>query len=322
MTWLLWQQERRPARMTGVAVAIAAVFLIVTGVHFQHLYDAALQSCTSGGGGCGNLGNTIFIGDNRLFDIVVAAGFLLPFALTIFCGVPLLAHDFEVGTHRLAWTQSVPRLRWAGVRLGWMLAGCAALMAVVMALITWWYGPVNAVQANRLGPGIFDSIGVVPVAYAVFGVSLGIFVGALVRRVLPALGITIVALGVIRYVFTDYVRAHLMPAATLVTGLGQGLSGPKLNGAWILRDDIANAASRVISQHGGLVPALVPAACRPGPFRPLRASCLAEHGFHQVITYQPASRFWALQGIEAAIFVGAAALFVGLTFWVVRTRDA
>jgi hypothetical protein len=321
MTWLLWQQERRPVQWTAVAVAVAAVFLVVTGVHFQHLYDSALQSCTAGHQGCGNLANTLFLGDNRLFDIVVATGFLLPFALTIFCGVPLLAQDFEQGTHRLAWTQSVPRLRWAGLRLGWMLAGCAALMAVVTALITWWYGPINAVQANRMGPGIFDSIGLVPVAYAVFGVALGIAVGAVVRRVLPALGITIVTLGVIRYVFTDYVRARLMPAATLIGHL-HGVGSKSLNGAWILSDNMENRAGRIINQYGGIVPMHLPAVCKPGPARPLRAACLADHGFHEVITYQPASRFWAMQGIEAAIFVGAAALLVGVTLWTVRTRDA
>ena len=41
--------------------------------------------------------------------------------------------------------------------------------------------------------------------------------------------------------------------------------------------------------------------------------------FHEVVSYQPASRFWELQWLESAIFLGAAALLVSLSvFWVRR----
>ncbi|MGI9007238.1 MAG: hypothetical protein ACR2FU_13760 [Streptosporangiaceae bacterium] len=41
-----------------------------------------------------------------------------------------------------------------------------------------------------------------------------------------------------------------------------------------------------------------------------------------MITYQPASRFWALQGIEAGIFIALAAALIILAYRVVLTRDA
>jgi hypothetical protein len=41
-----------------------------------------------------------------------------------------------------------------------------------------------------------------------------------------------------------------------------------------------------------------------------------------LITYQPASRFWAFQGIEAAIFIVLAAGLVALACRMVLTRDA
>jgi hypothetical protein len=40
------------------------------------------------------------------------------------------------------------------------------------------------------------------------------------------------------------------------------------------------------------------------------------------VTYQPASRFWAFQGIETGIFVVLAAVLLAVTFWVLRRRDA
>ena len=49
---------------------------------------------------------------------------------------------------------------------------------------------------------------------------------------------------------------------------------------------------------------------------------MAAHGFHQVVTYQPASRFWAFQGIEAAIFVVLAGALLALAYRMVLRRDA
>ena len=42
--------------------------------------------------------------------------------------------------------------------------------------------------------------------------------------------------------------------------------------------------------------------------------------FHEVVTYQPASRFWAFQAYETAIFVGLALISAGFCFWWVRNR--
>ena len=50
--------------------------------------------------------------------------------------------------------------------------------------------------------------------------------------------------------------------------------------------------------------------------------CLASHGFRQMVTFQPGTRFWAFQGLEAAVFVVAAAAVIGLVFWRVLTKDA
>lgn len=40
------------------------------------------------------------------------------------------------------------------------------------------------------------------------------------------------------------------------------------------------------------------------------------------VTYQPADRFWALQGIEAGIFVALTAAALGATIWLLHRRAA
>ena len=57
--------------------------------------------------------------------------------------------------------------------------------------MTWWSSPDNALQPTDFQPGQFDIMGIVPVAYALFAVALGIGAGALLRRTLPALAVTL-----------------------------------------------------------------------------------------------------------------------------------
>jgi hypothetical protein len=49
---------------------------------------------------------------------------------------------------------------------------------------------------------------------------------------------------------------------------------------------------------------------------------MTAHGFHVLITYQPAGRFWAFQGIEAGIFLVLAAALIAVAFRLVLARDA
>jgi hypothetical protein len=50
--------------------------------------------------------------------------------------------------------------------------------------------------------------------------------------------------------------------------------------------------------------------------------CVAKIGatYHQVVTYQPGSRFWGFQWYELAIFLGAALILGCFSVWWVRRR--
>ena len=49
---------------------------------------------------------------------------------------------------------------------------------------------------------------------------------------------------------------------------------------------------------------------------------MATRGYHVLISYQPASRYWAFQGIETGIFMLLAAALIMVTATAVRRRDA
>ena len=95
-------------------------------------------------------------------------------------------------------------------------------------------------------------------------------------------------------------------------------------GAWMLSTQFINAAGNVVS--GVTLPAREPGSAQScggsGPSdvaRPCLAQ-LAGRGYRQLVTYQPASRFWAFQWYETAIFLALAAALAGFCFWCIRRR--
>ena len=308
MNLLLWRLHRNQVMFAAAALAALTVVLLVTGSVMAHDYDTALANCRATQS-CGDLGSELFRGDGMIIDLVDLT-VVVPLLFGLFWGAPLLAKELEDGTHNLVWTQGVPRRRWLRSTVGWGLVAAAAWGGSIAALVSWWRFPENALDTRFAA---FDIQGVVPVAYAVFAVALGIAIGSVVRRVLPALAITIAVFLAVRVPIAVYLRPHFLPPLRTVASL----RAP--TGAWVLSQSL-------VGPHGATVGDLfsVPAACQPTGFdgKGLVAKCLADHGFHMATIYQPASRFWAFQGIEAGIFVVLAGALVAFAFrWVLR-RDA
>lgn len=61
----------------------------------------------------------------------------------------------------------------------------------------------------------------------------------------------------------------------------------------------------------------------PGGAGPaLAQKCLNQLGVRDLLTYQPAGRYWSFQWYEFAIFIVFAFLLAGICFWWVRRRIA
>jgi hypothetical protein len=104
---------------------------------------------------------------------------------------------------------------------------------------------------------------------------------------------------------------------------------------WLVSGGVVAPGGQVLSSHtrpganisfGGVpIPiGSMPSACQAVLFQsPLKfGSCLATRRYRVLITYQPASRYWAFQGIETGIFVVLAAALIAVTEIAVLRRDA
>lgn len=343
MTWLTWRQYRIQFAVGTAVLAALCLLLLLTGLQMFSQYHSIITECAASRAGGPNNGNCSNGGG--LFDGGPAAGFVSLIALAapvlagLFLGAPMVASEFEAGTARFGWVQSITRARWLWVKAGWLLLAAAAWGGVLAALTTWWAGPTNAEHGSQFYPGRFDIVDLTPVAYAVFGMALGICAGALIRRTVPAMAVTLGGFVGVRVAVLLWLRPHYMSAVTLTRGV---LSPIKLTGSyWLIHTGAFNPAGQAISANGNVGPVFdgipvssLPSACaglaNGGQITPststggvMTSACRAAlSGYHSFVTYQPASRFWAFQGIETGVFVALAAILLTVTAVVLIRRDA
>ena len=224
MTWLVWRQHRLQFYLGAALLAAFAVLIVITGVQIANQWHAIQAACAAGHG-CQHAGGGLFMGSHAVgFLIIATLG--APVLVGLFVGAPMVAAEAEAGTTQFAWMQSVTRKRWLTVKIGWMLLAAAVWGGVISALVTWWEGPNNAQQLDAFDPGRFDIMGVVPVAYSLFAMALGIAAGALLRRVLPAIAVTLAGFIAVRALITLLLRPHYMSAVTVYYKVTSGFTPP------------------------------------------------------------------------------------------------
>jgi hypothetical protein len=326
MSWVMWRQHRLAAAIGAAVLAAFAAAMLVTGVQVASQWHSALAECTASHT-CDSMAGTLFLGSHAVgFGVILTLG--VPVVLGLFWGAPLVARELETGTSQFAWMQSVTRQRWLAVLAGWMLLAAAVCAGAVSALVTWWSGPDNALQQDAFQPGRFDIMGIVPVGYAVFAVALGIATGAVGRRTLPAMGVTVAGFIAVRWVIFEWVRPHYMSAITHVYSLS-GNFNPG-GAAWQVAQGVISPSGQLIYPQNGPEIANVPLSYVPASCQGLMhhggelaaQSCVQSAGFRNFMVYQPGNRYWAFQCIETGIFVVLAAAALAAMFAILRRRDA
>lgn len=328
MLWVVWRQHRSQLIAAFAVLTVAAMLMIPTGIAFNGAFvDAGLASCTAADPACTQAASA-FLDRYAGLQIVIPLLLLVPALIGLFWGAPLIAREIEQGTHRFAWRQSVPRSRWLATKVLTLGGAAAGLAAMLSLLVGWWSRPFVEAADNRFATGLFDLSGIVVVAYVLFAFAAGAAVGAVVRKTLPAMGVTLLVFGAVRAAVALWMRPRLAAAKTIAYPMA-GENPRWGKGDWTISTVTADGSGAIIDQgvtinYGKLVgrcPDLPAPNSGVLPHEGIQA-CIDRIGLHVQEVYQPAERFWTFQLIEAALFLGLAAACVGLTAWIVTRRAA
>jgi hypothetical protein len=313
MTWLVWRQHRDEGLITLGVLAALVVFLLITGLAMDYtlLHQEGYADCLAHiqeRGSCPNGLGVVLTPYSWLQEVAIFLP-LLPLLLGALVGAPLVAREVEQRTHVLAWTQSISRLRWLGMKLTLVLGTGVLLCSVLMAEVIWWWGPFAQEQGSFVGT-VFDFTGPVFPAEALLALALGVFAGTLTRRVVAAIFLTIVLSLAIRLPVGVGLRPNFMPPVTVTWPIEQTTPPVTVSAQdWVLAEGLIDAQGNQVNNPASIY------CSDPGTV----SQCLQSQGFRAYyLTYQPADRFWTFQWMETGIYVTISALALLATVWLVR----
>ncbi|MFJ4711655.1 hypothetical protein [Streptomyces sp. NPDC088785] len=212
-------------------------------------------------------------------------------AVAVFAAGPLIARELELGTARLAWTQSVTPARWLTAKLALPAIAVTVGTTLVVALYVLVWRSHNHLLIAGIGPrSLYFAIGPATIANVLFGLALGVCAALVVRRTLPA----VVAAGTGTYL-VGALRANSWP-------FQGGHPQPEIP-----------VHSKAITSTGAEIP-------DPGCY--MDRKCLAAHdvtGFDR--HYLPSPDYWPRQLTETGILLALTALLVVAAFLVLRRHQ-
>jgi ABC-2 family transporter protein len=324
MAWVTWRQHR--IALAGVAVLLGglAVWLWLEGVAAHRAYAVAVDCHPASSGACGALVGYFLnhVSTGQLIATVLQA---VPALIGAFVGAPVLAREMETGTFRYAWTLGFGRSRWTVAKLVPLGIVVAAAAGAFSVLFSWYYQPflTQTLSYNNqvpLDPGVFDLRGVAFAAWTLAAFAIGALAGMLIRRVVPALAATLAVYTGLAVAAGLYLREHYMTPLLVKNADAPG-------SAWVLsqwwtkdgRPVSQDALSQFLQQGA---PQLAGGGKGGIPQSPTVNQYLVQHGYTLWTSYQPGSRFWPFQWIEAGWLLALSALLIAVTVWLVRRRAA
>ena len=316
LAWVTWRQHR--AALTGMLAvfALAAVLTAVTGLQ---LHATAPRS------GPGPLASRWW----RSFDVetfgLMLAYQAIPVIAGMFLGAPLIAREAENGTGRLVWTQEASRTRLLVAKV----VPIAVLLAVAAASLgrelSWLQGqfrtgivvsPWGYPSAVSWGPLVFDLHPLPFAGWVTLGFSLGVFLGALIRRTVPAMAATLACYAALGYAAISWRTAYLAPLRRPVSVQFSAGGGYSYGAYWgsqhgpgpdALRSNLGWPDGRLISD---------------AQVTHHSAAWLTRHQIQLWVTYQPGSRYGLFQLIEFGWLIALSVILIAATVVMIARRAA
>ena len=348
MTWLVWRQHRYELLglvLGGIVIALALVLGTVIATQMREELD--VDKCRPLFTRESNLCMALALeAGNRLqpFRWIVIGLFFIPAIAGSFIGGPLFSREFERGTQRFVWAQTVTRLRWSAAKLGAVLfAGFVGSFAIVLT-----GSPSRTINGQSPNPfANFDIEGPAFISYVLLAIALCAFVGTLSRRVITGMFVGLLLFGVLRLGVMYGLRPNYQPPVTVSYGASDVERWTQFKlpeDAWDFGLDYVDSEGRVVTsvRVNQLVQSYEPSTSNPMRWfvfnsetgkwesqvppdvpmaKDLRA-LLAADGVFQRVRYQPAARYELFQWIEATIFYVLSGALVAGTLLLLRKRDA
>ena len=329
MAWISWRQHRSTLAGLVVALGAAGLYLYITGLHLRHEVIVYGEMFTANGSGKMNMTPTA-----ALFQVI-------PALIGAFVGAPVLARELETGTFRHTWTQGFGRERWAAAKLAQLAVAVTVVAGAFGFLFSWCYEPIIGVPQG-LSPLMsitFDLRGVALAAWALVAFAIGALAGILIRRVVPAMAATLAAWSGLAVVTGVYLRQHY-ETPLVTSGFNLPPAAWVISQRWTLHGKPVSlsAVNQVLQKIGAteFAPGLFGPTPPPGGQTSSQvgqsagstsrnvspAQYLLHHGFAQLTSYQPTSRFWPFQWIEGGWLLALSLLLIVAAIWLVRRRAA
>ncbi|MGV9888768.1 transporter [Streptomyces sp. NPDC003395] len=311
--WLAWRQQRT-AVVAGVAVllAVAALAAYSRAGMLDDLRSGLFDRCEPGPLYCTGPDGRILFLDIDPLRYLGALNIALPVLIGVFWGAPLLGRDRELGTHRTVLGQGVSRAQWFTSRFALAAVSAAALSGLTAWLFTWWWRP-----AEDRSYGLFwyetsalSGSGPRVVAAALFGLAAGTLLGLLCRRVLAAMGWTLLVTGAVTLLLELLHKTRALVAPHTYTSAGSAPK-PEMGDKWS-------------TGHYGLITAggqRSDVDVCPFPSGSELRRCMAQHHFvARFYEANPAGDYWAFQWADTALLGGLAVLLTLATVLLLRRR--
>ncbi|MFG2045071.1 ABC transporter permease [Dactylosporangium sp. NPDC048998] len=322
MVWLTWRQHRWALLGSLVLTAVLVGWMVYLSIDMTSLYHQCHDTaCPPFSPQRATLWADF--GPIRQAERLGLVVRYLPLLIGVFIGVPVLAREHEQRTLLLAWSQDVSPVRWLWTKLALLGLFVATLTAVLSAATQ----HLAHVYSNIVGGGLFDEssflvTGMLPLASGVCWFAVGVALGAVIRRTLPAIFAVIAGfIGLMLGVQWRY--PTLMKPLSVYQRLGQ--PGPRVAdpNALIVAGQIQispDSVSNVFDSPGHEVTYADLHRMCPNLMEDPNSTpdCLARNHLLTYMIYQPSSRIPAFHLILDSAYLGLAAVALAAVWLIVR----
>jgi hypothetical protein len=290
----------------GVLVALLAIAAVVTAAQLDatgygaHCWDGTQTPA------CEAMGRAFWGLQQTQVPMVQGILVALPFLFGVLVGAPLVARELERGTSRLVWSLAPSRVRWFVVRVVPALVVVFGLSFVAGAALDRLLAATQPGTDTANAFAGFGSRGVVLAARATFVFAVGVTIGAVMGRMLPALIMTAV-IGSVGIAGGSYVHGKWLAseAVWVVTDTGTGNPGDLFfdqrirlaDGRTLTWDQVYEASPPMVDSTGG-----------PPPGSQMEALVV------------PGARYGFAEARETAALAGASLVTLGIGGFTVRRR--